>query len=139
MAAAPALPLLLGLLAAVLGGSRAAVSTYSELSEALRGGVDLALDKLHGHAGIQHHFVFLRSVSKSDIQVQEAGGFAVPLVFPNVLRVCAGARACVFTASVLNSPAQFEVRQSLNSLEAGLKTLFLKKKKELKISKRKAN
>lgn len=70
MAAAPALPLLLGVLAALLCGSDAAESTYSRLSEALRSGVDLALEKLHSHAGIQHHFVFLRSVSQSDVQVR---------------------------------------------------------------------
>lgn len=93
MAAAPALPLLLGLLAAQLCGSDAAGTAYSRLSEALKGGVDLALEKLHGHASIQHHFVFLRSVSQSDIQVRG--------------RVC----VCVSTAAVSNSPAQLGPQQ----------------------------
>lgn len=69
MAAAPPPPLLLGLLAALLLGSDAAESNYDKLPESLRSGVDLALQKLHSHAGIQHHFVFLRSVSQSDVQV----------------------------------------------------------------------
>lgn len=85
MAAAPALPLLLGVLAALLCGSDAAESTYSRLSEALRSGVDLALEKLHSHAGIQHHFVFLRSVSQSDVQVRTLSDSLLVL---NVIQYC---------------------------------------------------
>lgn len=43
---------------------------YSQLSPSLKGGVDLALEKLHSHAAIQQHLVFLRSLSTSDIQVR---------------------------------------------------------------------
>lgn len=68
--AAPLLLLLLAISAgALLPSSEAQRSTYSDLSQSLKTGVDLALDKLHSHTGIQQHFVFLRSLSTSDIQV----------------------------------------------------------------------
>lgn len=44
-------------------------SNAQELPETYRKGVDLALAKLHSLAGIQDHYVFLRSVSKSDYEV----------------------------------------------------------------------
>lgn len=43
---------------------------YNNLPETYRKGVDLALEKLSSHAGIQHHFLFFRSITKSDIEVQ---------------------------------------------------------------------
>lgn len=46
-----------------------AQEAYNKLPETYRKGVDLALEKLNSHAGIQHHFLFLRSVTKSDIEV----------------------------------------------------------------------
>lgn len=66
----PLLPLLLLLsVGALLPSSGAPNNAYSELSQSLKRGVDLALEKLHSHAAVQQHFVFLRSLSTSDIQV----------------------------------------------------------------------
>ncbi len=46
-----------------------AQEAYNKLPDTYRKGVDLALEKLNSHAGIQHHFLFFRSISKSDIEV----------------------------------------------------------------------
>lgn len=46
-----------------------AQDTYSKLPETYRKGVNLALEKVNSHAGIQHHFRFYGSVTKSDIEV----------------------------------------------------------------------
>lgn len=69
--AAPPPPLLLLLLMMISVGasSEAQGNAYSQLSPSLKRGVDLALEKLHSHATIQQHLVFLRSLSTSDIQV----------------------------------------------------------------------
>ena len=61
---------LLWLLAAgTLLGSAGANEAYDLLHETYKKGVDLALDQLNSHAGINHHFLFFKSLSKSDIQV----------------------------------------------------------------------
>uniref|UniRef100_A0A3Q1G7H5 Retinoic acid receptor responder protein 2 n=1 Tax=Acanthochromis polyacanthus TaxID=80966 RepID=A0A3Q1G7H5_9TELE len=41
---------------------------YKRLPEAYKKGVDLALEKLDSHAGIQHHFLFFRSLLQSGIE-----------------------------------------------------------------------
>lgn len=64
-----ALLLLLFSVGALFSGSGAGETNYNRLSESFKKGVDLALEKLHSHAGIQHHFVFFRSLLLSDIQV----------------------------------------------------------------------
>lgn len=46
-----------------------AQDAYNELPETYRKGVDLALEKINSYAGLQHHFLFFRSVTKSDIEV----------------------------------------------------------------------
>lgn len=61
--------LLLFTFGALLSSSNSQENNYNKLSESYKKGVDLALQKLHSHTGIQHHFVFLRSLLKSDIQV----------------------------------------------------------------------
>lgn len=66
--AAPLLLLLVGV-GALLPSSEAQRNAYAQLSPSLKRGVDLALEKIHSHAAIQQHFVFLRSLSTSDIQV----------------------------------------------------------------------
>lgn len=73
--AAPPLPLLLLMLSvgALLRSSEAQSDAYSQLSQSLKRGVDLALEKLHSHVAIQQHFVFLRSLSTSDVQVRSTG------------------------------------------------------------------
>lgn len=46
-----------------------AQQAYKNLPESYKKGVDLALEKLNSHDGLQHHFLFLRSIIKSDIEV----------------------------------------------------------------------
>uniref|UniRef100_A0A673CU82 Retinoic acid receptor responder protein 2 n=1 Tax=Sphaeramia orbicularis TaxID=375764 RepID=A0A673CU82_9TELE len=50
---------------------------YNTLPETYRKGVDLALEKLSSHTGIQHHFLFFRSITKSHIEP----GFDVTYVY----------------------------------------------------------
>lgn len=57
---------------ALLCSCNAQENNYDRLSDSLKKGVDLALEKLHSHSGIQHHFLFLRTVLKSDIQVDSS-------------------------------------------------------------------
>ncbi|CAJ1082557.1 uncharacterized protein si:ch1073-406l10.2 [Xyrichtys novacula] len=54
-----------------------AQEAYNNLPEDYKKGVNLALEKLHSHAGIQHHFLFLRSVMKSDTEP----GFGVKYIY----------------------------------------------------------
>lgn len=42
---------------------------YDLLPDNQKPGVDLALQQLNVHAGVHHHFRFLRSVYKSDMEV----------------------------------------------------------------------
>lgn len=63
------LMLLLLLSVGVFFSSSNAQETYNLLSESDKKGVDLALEKVNSHDGIQHHFLFLRSAGKSDIAV----------------------------------------------------------------------
>lgn len=72
----PALLLLLLLVSsagALPPSSEAQGSAYGQLSQSLKRGVDLVLEKLRSHAAIQQHLVFLRSLSASDVQVESAG------------------------------------------------------------------
>lgn len=62
--------LLLLVSSGVLFFSSNAQGAYEKLPENYKEGVDLALEKLDSHAGIQHHFLFFRSITKSDISVQ---------------------------------------------------------------------
>lgn len=67
MAARLLLLLLLNLGALLLTSE--AREAYSELPGSYQRGVDLALEQLGAHAGIQHHFLYFRSILKSDIEV----------------------------------------------------------------------
>ncbi|KAF3836319.1 hypothetical protein F7725_028877 [Dissostichus mawsoni] len=60
--------LLLLFCAGALVYSARAQETYDGLPEDYKQGVDLALEQLNTHAGVHHHFRFLRSLEKSDIQ-----------------------------------------------------------------------
>ena len=61
---------LLWLLAAgTLLVSAGANEAYDLLHETYKKGVDLTLEQLNSHVGINHHFLFFKSLSKSDIQV----------------------------------------------------------------------
>ncbi len=64
-----ALVLLLFGFGALFSACNAQENAYNALSEAFKRGVDLAQEKLNSHAGIQHHFLFFRSLRQSDIQV----------------------------------------------------------------------
>lgn len=48
---------------------------YNQLPENYKKGVDLALEQLNAHTGVHHHFRFLRSLEKSDIEVKQESGF----------------------------------------------------------------
>ncbi|KAM9839864.1 retinoic acid receptor responder protein 2-like [Aulostomus maculatus] len=54
-----------------------AQEAYDNLPETQRKGVDLALEKLNSHTGIQHHFLFFRSITQSDVEA----GFDVSFVY----------------------------------------------------------
>lgn len=62
-----------GLLLLVCAGavlySAEAQDPYHELPDDYKKGVDLALGQLNSHAGVHHHFRFLKSLEKSDIEV----------------------------------------------------------------------
>lgn len=46
-----------------------AKDAYNKLPETYRKGVDLAVERLNSHSGIQHHFLFYRSIAQSDTEV----------------------------------------------------------------------
>lgn len=62
-----------GLLLLVCAGavlySAQAQDLYNQLPDSYKKGVDLAVEQLNSHAGVHHHFRFLRSLEKSDIEV----------------------------------------------------------------------
>ncbi|KAE8279738.1 hypothetical protein D5F01_LYC21867 [Larimichthys crocea] len=70
-----------GLLLLVCAGavlySAKAQDLYNELPDSYKKGVDLSLEQLSSHAGVRHHFRFLRSLEKSDIQ----SGFGVKYLY----------------------------------------------------------
>lgn len=47
-----------------------AEDAYADLPESYRSGVDLALEQLNSHAGVHHHFRFLRSLEKAEMEVK---------------------------------------------------------------------
>ena len=70
-----------GLLLLVCAGavlySAEAQDPYHELPDDYKKGVDLALGQLNSHAGVHHHFRFLKSLEKSDIEA----GFGVRYLY----------------------------------------------------------
>uniref|UniRef100_A0A8D0CVQ5 Retinoic acid receptor responder protein 2 n=1 Tax=Sander lucioperca TaxID=283035 RepID=A0A8D0CVQ5_SANLU len=54
-----------------------AQDSYNGLTDYYKKGVDLALEQLNTHAGVHHHFRFLRSLDKSDIE----SGFGVRYLY----------------------------------------------------------
>ncbi|XP_078018649.1 uncharacterized protein LOC144458854 [Epinephelus lanceolatus] len=70
-----------GLLLLVCAGavlySAEAQDYYDGLPNYYKKGVDLALEQLNTHAGVHHHFRFLRSLEKSDIE----SGFGVRYLY----------------------------------------------------------
>ncbi|CAJ1082558.1 uncharacterized protein LOC115570440 [Xyrichtys novacula] len=70
-----------GLLLLVCAGavlySAEAQDPYNELGDLHKKGVDLALEQLNSHAMVQHHFRFLKSLGKSEIE----SGFGVRYLY----------------------------------------------------------
>lgn len=70
-----------GLLLLVCAGavlsSAQAQDPYNQLPDNYKKGVDLALEQLNSHAGVHHHFRFLRSLEKSDIEVNLESEFMI--------------------------------------------------------------
>lgn len=48
---------------------------YDELPDNYRKGVDLAIDQLNSHAHVVHHFRFMKSLEKSEMEVNVASEF----------------------------------------------------------------
>lgn len=57
--------------------SAKAQDPYNELPDSYKKGVDLALEQLNSHTGVHHHFRFLRSLEKSEIE----SGFGVRYLY----------------------------------------------------------
>lgn len=62
--------LLLLLCAAAVLRPAGAVGPYDQLPDVYRSGVDLVLEQLSSHASVQHHFIYLRSLEKTEIEVK---------------------------------------------------------------------
>ncbi|KAG5268468.1 hypothetical protein AALO_G00212920 [Alosa alosa] len=58
------------LLAAGVLGCTEAQQAYSKLPDLYRNGVDLALQQLNSHSAIKNHFLFFKSLDKSDIDIR---------------------------------------------------------------------
>ncbi|XP_074549903.1 retinoic acid receptor responder protein 2-like [Halichoeres trimaculatus] len=58
-----------------------AQEAYDRLTDEYKKGVDLALEKLHSHVGIQQHFLFFKSLLQSDIEP----GFDVKFIYHHFL------------------------------------------------------
>ncbi|KAM8881041.1 uncharacterized protein ACB058_001323 [Synchiropus picturatus] len=69
--------LLLLLAAAALLESTDGQQLYDKLPDSYKAGVDLALEKLRDHAGIQNHFLFFRSIAKSSLEP----GYGVTFIY----------------------------------------------------------
>lgn len=61
--------------------SAEAQDSYNQLPDSYKLGVDLALEQLNSHAAVHHHFRFLRSLEKSDIEVRIRSCYQ--LLYPN--------------------------------------------------------
>uniref|UniRef100_A0A672RMU7 Retinoic acid receptor responder protein 2 n=1 Tax=Sinocyclocheilus grahami TaxID=75366 RepID=A0A672RMU7_SINGR len=75
----PLLPLALLLAAGVLLSSAEAQSSFSKLPDSYKHGVELAEKNVNAHEGVQHHFLFFRTVQKSQIDA----GFDVVYIYHN--------------------------------------------------------
>ncbi|KAJ0059706.1 hypothetical protein NL108_011195, partial [Boleophthalmus pectinirostris] len=71
---AAGLPLLLFYALLCVAGAQ---DPYNELSAEYRSGVDLALERLSTHAAVAHHFRYLRTVDKAEID----SGFGVKYLY----------------------------------------------------------
>uniref|UniRef100_A0A3Q3S142 Retinoic acid receptor responder protein 2 n=1 Tax=Mastacembelus armatus TaxID=205130 RepID=A0A3Q3S142_9TELE len=83
--------LLLLFCAGVVLWSAKAQEPFNALTNNYKKGVELAFEQLNSHAAVQHHFLFLRSLEKSEIE----GGFGVAYFYHHFLlkpTVCAKRR-----------------------------------------------
>lgn len=55
----------------VLLGSSEAQDDIGKLQDDYKKGVELAIQQINSHAGIKSHFLFFKSLSKSDIDVRD--------------------------------------------------------------------
>lgn len=62
------LPLALLLVAGVLSSAEAQ-SSFSKLPDSYKKGVELAEQNLNAHEGVQHHFLFFKTIQQSQIEV----------------------------------------------------------------------
>jgi len=65
----PLPPFALLFLAGVFLTSAEAQSSFSKLTDSYKKGVELALQNVNAHEGVQQHFLFFKSIQKSQIEV----------------------------------------------------------------------
>ncbi|XP_077101291.1 uncharacterized protein LOC143752141 [Siphateles boraxobius] len=73
------LPFALMFLAGVFLTSAEAQSSFSKLPDFYKKGVELALQNINAHEGVQQHFLFLKTIQKSQIEA----GFDVTYIYHN--------------------------------------------------------
>uniref|UniRef100_A0A3B4D2E3 Retinoic acid receptor responder protein 2 n=1 Tax=Pygocentrus nattereri TaxID=42514 RepID=A0A3B4D2E3_PYGNA len=56
-----------------------AQSDFGKLPESFKKGVELAVEQVNSHSGLQHHFLFFKSIEKSSIEA----GFEVTYIYHN--------------------------------------------------------
>uniref|UniRef100_A0A671P873 Retinoic acid receptor responder protein 2 n=1 Tax=Sinocyclocheilus anshuiensis TaxID=1608454 RepID=A0A671P873_9TELE len=75
----PLLPLALLLAAGVSLSSAEAQSSFSKLPDSVKKGVELAEQNVNAHEGVQHHFLFFKTIQQSQIEA----GFDVVYIYHN--------------------------------------------------------
>lgn len=76
--------------------SAKAQDSYIQLSDIYKKGVDLAVEQLNSHVGVHHHFRFLRSLEKSEIEVKQASSLILSFVMVLDLKNYGG-YLCLYT------------------------------------------
>ena len=69
--AASLVQLLLLVTAGVLLSFTEAQEAYNRLPDGYRRGVDLALQQLNSHRAVQHHFLYFKTIYKSEYEVKK--------------------------------------------------------------------
>lgn len=72
--------LLLLLCAGAVLSSVEAQDSYVQLSDIYKQGVDLALEQLASHSSVQHHFRFLKTLTKSALEVKQLYTFILSFI-----------------------------------------------------------
>lgn len=117
-----------GLLLLVCAGavlcSAQAQDPYSQLPENYKKGVDLVIEQLNTHAVVQHHFRFLRSLEKSDTEVNLDSEFMILLTV--LLAVRGMKNFCVYLCSLCfpcEDLASVNIKGNDSKAEFGMLTL----------------